>query len=85
MITAAEDPILKRRRRALDALYPEKIERVVLYGVARSRRCPRGICLPKMCETGRADHLVIGDKSQLLALPRHNYTVAHAFLDALIA
>ncbi len=30
MITAAEDPILKRLRRALDEFYGDRIERVVL-------------------------------------------------------
>jgi hypothetical protein len=34
----AADPILKRLRRALDELYGERIERVVLFG----SRAPRG-------------------------------------------
>ncbi len=32
MITASDDPILQRLRRALDDLYGERIERVVLFG-----------------------------------------------------
>jgi predicted nucleotidyltransferase len=32
VITAAVDPILKRIRRALDELYGDRIERVVLFG-----------------------------------------------------
>src|SRR5260370_33579778 len=32
MITVADDPILKRLRRALDELYGDRIERVVLFG-----------------------------------------------------
>ena len=34
-----DDPILRRFRTALDALYGDRIERVVLFG-ARARRCP---------------------------------------------
>jgi len=32
MTTAAADPILERLRRALDELYGDRIERVVLFG-----------------------------------------------------
>ena len=38
---AIDDPILQRFRAALDALYGERIERVVLYG-SRARRDARG-------------------------------------------
>jgi putative PIN family toxin of toxin-antitoxin system len=41
-----------------------------------------------LCEGGRADHLVTGDKAGLLALGRHRHTViltARAFLDRLAA
>ena len=39
--TPADDPILKRFRAALDEIYADRLERVVLFG-SRAGRCAHG-------------------------------------------